>query len=290
MAADNSTTYGHLLKYWRQVRNFSQMELALECDTSSRHLSCVETGRAHPSRQLLLSLCSALEIPLRVRNTILISSGYAPLYQDTGLSQPEMREARLVLEKILRLHEPYPAMLIDRCWNIVLHNRTFEALGQAFLKDPALLRSENINLLRLLFHPDGMAQQIDNLAYVYDTMMERARRTLIVGDPNNQLNRLLEEIADYRPKENDRMSSDHNRLKALNSAAAAEQTNGSEQASLPQLIMPVHFRNSEWDIEVFTTVATLGSPLNITLQELQIECAYPVDDSSDVQLRKLTTA
>jgi transcriptional regulator with XRE-family HTH domain len=275
MTAIKSTSSGDLLKYWRQVRNVSQMDLALECDTSSRHLSCVETGRAHPSRQLLLRLCNALKIPLRVRNTILISSGYAHIYQDTGLSEPEMQEARLILNKILRLNDPYPAMLIDRCWNIIMCNSSFEVLCQAFIKDATLLQVENLNLLRLIFHPDAMASYIENLPYVYETMMERARRSLIVGDPNNQLADILDEMLQYRPKPQDGMSA-----MAVNDNQIID-ARQPEVSIMPQLIMPLHFRKDSLGIKFFTTVTTLGSPLNIALQELQIESAYPLDDDSE---------
>ena len=269
MNAIKSTSSGDLIKYWRQVRNVSQMDLALECDTSSRHSSCVETGRAHPSRQLLLRLCNALKIPLRVRNTILISSGYAHLYQDTGLSEPEMKDVRLVLEKLLYLNEPYPAMLIDRCWNIIMCNHSFEVLCRTFVKDQTVLETKKLNLLRLIFHPDAMALHIGNLPYVYETMMERARRSLIVGDPDNELANILAEMAEYRPKEGDFMTSMSVKSGANESCNKADTTEEHVASMMPQLIMPVHFHNEEWNINLFTTVTTLGSPLNISLQELQ---------------------
>ena len=137
-----------MLKYWRKRAGINQLELALECDTSSRHLSCVETERAHPSRHLLLRLCATLNIPLRVRNSILISAGYAPFYSETGLSDPEMEEARTLLQTILRANEPYPTMLLDRNMDIVLYNQSLEKMFKFFLLDKALLQEEPTNLLR----------------------------------------------------------------------------------------------------------------------------------------------
>jgi transcriptional regulator with XRE-family HTH domain len=270
MAAIKKSSTGELLRYWRRVRRYSQMDLSLECDTSSRHLSCVETGRAYPSRQLLLRICNVLEIPLRARNTILIAGGYAPFYQETGLSDPEMKEARVVLERILTLHEPYPAMLVDRCWDIVLCNTAFKRLVKAFANNYAVLENRQWNLMKLLFHADGWAPNVVNLPSVYTTMMERGRRNLVAGDSNHELTALLEEIVELRPREHEIWQS--------------EQLGGDAQ---PKLIMPVHYRKGEREVKLFTTVATLGAPLNITLQELTIESAYPVDDAGEAFFRSL---
>lgn len=268
MAEIEKTSTGDLLRYWRRVRRYSQMELSLDCDTSSRHLSCVETGRAYPSRQLLLRICNVLEIPLRARNTILIAGGYAPHYLETGLTEPEMDEARVVLEKILKLHEPYPAMLVDRHWDIVFSNNSFKGLVKAFAGNYAALQDSQWNLMRLLFHSDGWAPNIANLPSVYATMMERGRRSLIAGDVNHELADLLEEITELRPSEHE-----------------VWQSHELEADNQPKLIMPVHYKKGELEVNVFTTVATLGAPLNITLQELQIESGYPVDDASEAFFR-----
>ncbi|MFT4826119.1 MAG: transcriptional regulator with XRE-family HTH domain [Cryomorphaceae bacterium] len=270
MAEIKKSSAGELLRYWRRVRRYSQMELSLDCDTSSRHLSCVETGRAYPSRQLLMRICNVLEIPLRARNTILIAGGYSPFYQETGLSDPEMKEARMVLEKILTLHEPYPAMLIDRCWDIVLCNTGFKNLVKTFSANYPAFENEPWNLMKLLFHRDAWATNVVNLSSVYATMMERGRRSLMAGDSNRELTALLEEITELRPSEHERWLSEEQ-----------------EENIQPKLIMPVHFRKGNLKTNIFTTVATLGAPLNITLQELRIECGYPVDDASDVFFQTL---
>ncbi len=282
-----STSAADLLKHWRLVRSFSQMELALECDTSSRHLSCVETGRAQPSRQLLLKFCTVLRIPLRVRNNILISAGYAPIYQDTGLSEPEMSQARSILERLVLSHDPNPAMLIDRCWNIILSNNSFKKMCKAFVKEPSFLETEQLNLMSLLFHKDGMAACIENLPYVFDVMLERARRTLVAGDPGNELANLIEQLLQYRPIESDFMTSSAVKPSAIDKKRSKTTDVQQDSHSLPQLVMPIHIHNEHWNLSLFTTVATLGSPLNIALQELQIECAYPIDDATEIELQKL---
>jgi transcriptional regulator with XRE-family HTH domain len=261
----NSNSYGYLLKYWRNVRQLNQMELSLRCDTSARHLSCVETERAQPSRHLLLRVCTELQIPLRARNTILISAGYAPIYRETGLSEPEMEETRHVLNKILEQNNPFPAMVMNRDLDILMSNSGFRAYIAHVVKDRRIL-NENWNLLRLLFHPDGMASYIANLPYVYHTMAERARRNLMAGN-SERLTTVLAEIEQYRPRET---------------------VNPTD--NLAQLIMPVHIEKDGQQLNFYTLSATLGLPLNITLQEMHVECGYPVDDASEQLLKKLTAS
>lgn len=254
MPDTHKPSLGELLKYWRTVRNISQMELAMECDSSAKHLSFVETGRATPTRDLLLRMCEVLEIPLRTRNTILITTGYAPLYEETGLSEPEMTEVRELLERILAFNEPYPAMLIDRCMDISMANKSFLDMCRWLEVDESLLKPENLNLMRLCFHPQGFRNYIVDLRLVFCTMRERFRRQLIAGDPENKLGNLLAEVDSYEPQELD-----------------------TEAESLPKLLMPIHFRKGEQELSLVTTVATLGAPLNMTLQELQLEIGYPLE-------------
>jgi len=251
-------TYGGLLKYWRKQRGVNQSELALDCDTSSRHLSCVETERAQPSRHLLLRLCAALEVPLRARNSILISAGYAPLYRETGLSDPEMAQVRQLLETILRSNAPYPTMLLDGNMDIVMRNPYFDHLYHLFADDPGMLEKEKPNLLLLLFREGGFRRSIVNLGYVYQNMVERARRSLLTGAPDNRLREVLREVNTLAP----------------------EDMPGSERL-LAQIIMPLHLRKGPLELELSTTSATLGSNLNITLQELFIETAYPLGEASE---------
>jgi len=251
-------SYGGLLKYWRKQRGVNQSELALDCDTSSRHLSCVETERAQPSRHLLLRLCASLEVPLRARNSILISAGYAPLYRDTGLSDPEMAQVRQLLETILRSNAPYPTMLLDGNMDIVMRNPYFDHLYHLFADDPGMLEKEKPNLLLLLFREGGFRRSIVNLGYVYQNMVERARRSLLTGAPDNRLREVLREVNTLAP----------------------EDMPGSERL-LAQIIMPLHLRKGPLELELSTTSATLGSNLNITLQELFIETAYPLGEASE---------
>jgi len=257
-------SYGGLLKYWRKQRGVNQGDLALECDTSSRHLSCVETERAQPSRHLLLRLCAALDIPLRVRNSVLISAGYAPIYHETGLSDPEMAQARQLLETILRSNEPYPTMLLDGNMDMIMRNTGFENLFRHFSDDPAMLDEERPNLLLLLFREKGLRRHISNLSDVYRIMVERARRSLLTGAPDNRLRQVLQEVRQLMP----------------------EDIPGQEP-TLAQIIMPLKLQRDDLELELSTTSATLGSNLNITLQELFIETAYPLGKASRDAYKRL---
>jgi len=259
-------SYGDLLKYWRKLAGISQIDLALACDTSSRHLSCVETERAHPSRHLLLRLCTTLDIPLRARNSILISAGYAPLYEKTGLSDPEMAEARQMLVNILRISDPNPTMLLDNNMDIVMYNDGLEKLFTFFLVDPnMLLQEEKPNLNRLVLHPNGLAPYIIGYQRIYQVMMERARRSLLTRAPDQRLREILRELIQYAPEDK-----------------------APEEMPVAQLVMPLVMERDGLRVSLATTSATLGSSLNLTLQELFIETAYPTDEYSEEALRKLT--
>ena len=264
MSDSQKPSLGEMLKYWRTVRSMSQLQLALECESSAKHLSFVETGRATPTRDLLMQICDSLEIPMRSRNTILITTGYAPIYEETGLSEPEMEEARHLLERILKSNEPYPAMLVDRCMNIIMANKSFFCMCRWLGVNEALLNPEQLNLMRLCFHPLGIRDSIVNLRLVFNTMRARFRRSLIAGDEERKLSDLLDEIDGYAPKGEE---------------AGAE--------SLPKLLMPIHFRKDGQDLKLVTTGATLGAPLNITLQELQLEIGYPLGQEDERTLRAL---
>ena len=257
-------SYGEQLRYWRKFRGVNQTDLALECDTSSRHLSCVETERAQPSRHLLLRLCATLDIPLRARNSIMISAGYAPLYHETGLSDPEMAQAKELLGNILRANEPYPTMLLDGNMDIIMRNPYFDLLFRNFSDQPEMLDADPPNLLLLLFKPGGFRHYIENFAYVYRVMVERARRSLLTGAPGNRLREVLHEVAQLAPEDMP-----------------------GQEPPLAQIIMPLKLARDGLELELSTTSATLGSNLNITLQELFIETAYPLGETSTSNYEQL---
>jgi transcriptional regulator with XRE-family HTH domain len=184
---------GTLLRDWRLRRRLSQLDLAGEADISTRHLSFVETGRAAPSREMVLRLANRLDVPLRERNRLLVAAGYAPMYGERGLDEPAMAAARQAIDLVLRGHEPYPALAVDRHWTLVSYNRAVPLLmaGAA----PALLQPP-VNVLRLSLHPDGLAPRIVNLAAWRAHVLERLRQQ-IVASGDDDLGALADELRAY---------------------------------------------------------------------------------------------
>ncbi|NUP42425.1 MAG: helix-turn-helix transcriptional regulator, partial [Streptomyces sp.] len=164
---------GALLREWRRRRRLSQLELALLADTSARHLSCVETGRARPSRTMVLRLSAALDVPLRERNTLLMAADYAPAYRESSLDDEDMASVRAALDMMLTSHEPYPAVVVDRVWNVLTGNRAMSLLMSGI---PPHLLTPRPNVYRLTLHPDGLAPRLANLGEVRALFLERLRR------------------------------------------------------------------------------------------------------------------
>ncbi len=186
-----SRTIGDLLRDWRQRRRLSQMDLALEAEISTRHLSFMETGRATPSREMVLRLAESLDIPLRERNAMLVAAGFAPMFPERNLDDPSLAAARRAIDLVLAGHEPYPALALDRHWTIVAHNRAIAPFLEGCAAD---LLTPPINMVRLSLHPQGIAPRIDNLGEVRAHVVARLRRQIeLTADP--VLESLLEEIS-----------------------------------------------------------------------------------------------
>ena len=257
-----TTTVGDLLKDWRHRRRLSQLELAVDADVSPRHLSFVETGRSRPSRELVLHLAEHLDVPLRERNLLLLAAGYAPVYRESELASDEMAPVRDALDKILTGHEPYPAIIVDRRWNLVSANRP--ALG--LLTDgvaPELL-APPANTLRVSLHPDGLAPRIGNLPEWSAHLMTRLKRMhLASGDP--ELGALYEELLGYP-------------------GVVADHVTAPGPAAM--LFVPLTLRVSEGpDLHFFSTLATFGTAVDITVAELAIESFFPADPATAGALR-----
>jgi transcriptional regulator with XRE-family HTH domain len=260
------TSPGEQLKYWRGTRQLSQLDLAVDADTSARHLSFIETGRAHPSRELLLKLMASLDVPLRSRNTILINAGYAPSYEKTGLNRSEMEQIAVMLGSMVNILEPYPAMLIDRNWDIIECNKAFIRMCEIFIDDASLLDRRPMNLLRIFLDQQGVGHSVTNLPDVYATMLNRARRMINVTGSSEENRRLLKDLMDKRP--DGTVNIDEN---------------------LPHLVMPLRLKKGDLELNLLTMVATMGAPLNITLQEIQLEFGLPMDDASKEFLKALAS-
>jgi transcriptional regulator with XRE-family HTH domain len=240
---------GPLLREWRRRRRMSQLELALAAGVSARHLSFVENGRSRPSVEMVVQLAAALDVPLRDRNELLLAAGYAPLYGQRGLDEPDMAAVRETLELVLRGHEPYPAVVVDRHWGIVAANGALAVLTEGAA--PELLEPP-ANVLRLALHPDGVAPRIVNFAQLRATLLQSlGRQAVATGDP--ALAALLDELR---------------RLPG-----------GGEPApdGSPDVAVPLRIRWRDTELSFISTLTTFARATDITVAELAIESFFPTD-------------
>jgi transcriptional regulator with XRE-family HTH domain len=251
---------GELLRDWRQRRRLSQMELALQVEVSTRHLSCLETGRATPSRAMLMRLAQRLDVPLRERNRLMLAAGYAPLYTERPLDDGAMAAVREAMAAVLRGHEPYPALAIDRRWQLVAANDATRRLLAGV--DPALLEPP-VNVLRVSLHPRGLAPRIANLAQWRGHLFERLGGQLAAsGDA--RLAELLRELRDYP-------------------GAGAETAPAPPQA----VVVPLQLDTPAGALSLLGTTTVFGMPNDVTLSELALEAFYPADTATGERLRAL---
>jgi transcriptional regulator with XRE-family HTH domain len=253
-------TFGERLRGWRQRRRLSQLDLALDAEISARHLSFVETGRASPSRDMVLRLAAELDVPLRERNALLLAAGYAPVYADRPLDDASLAATKAAIETLLAAHDPFPALAIDRHWNLVTANTAGQRLIQGVA--PHLLKPP-INVLRLSLHPEGAAPRIENLAEWKAHLLHRLRKQFEASaDPF--LLELLEELRAYpAPPLQDRPE---------NAAIA----------------VPLCVRTAKGTMAFLSTTLLFGSPLEVTLAELAIEIFLPANEETVARLRTAT--
>jgi transcriptional regulator with XRE-family HTH domain len=255
--------FGERLRQWREHRRLSQLDLALLAEVSTRHLSFVETGRASPSRDMVLRLAEHLEVPLRERNDLLLSAGYAPAYAETPVDAPHMAAVRDALRQVLNGHEPYPAVVVDRRWNLVEANRSVQ-----FFMDqvPPELLKPPINVLRASLHPDGMAGRIVNLAEWRRHLLDRLRRQIELTS-DAELAELYAELRAYPGDVPER-----------------------PEPPLPErsaVVAPLRLRHADGELAFFSIVASFGTPIDITVAELAIESFFPADEHTASVLRGL---
>jgi transcriptional regulator with XRE-family HTH domain len=252
---------GNLLRDWRRRRHLSQLDLALDAGISARHLSFVETGRSKPSPEMVLRLADELDVPLRDRNQLLLAAGYAPVYGERALDDDEMAPVREALQQVLDGHEPYPAVVVDRGWNMVAANRAVGLLTA--LVSPALLEPP-VNVLRASLHPDGMATHIANLGQWREHLLHRlGRHVTLTGDET--LAALYEELAGYPGPD----------------PAPAAPT------AVPDIVVPLRLRTPGGELAFFSTVTTFGTPVDVTVSELAVEAFFPADAATAEAIRAL---
>ncbi|WP_036966884.1 helix-turn-helix domain-containing protein [Promicromonospora kroppenstedtii] len=249
-------TVGELLRQWRQRRRLSQLDLAIAADVSARHVSLVETGRSQPSAEMVLRLAEQLDVPLRDRNQLLLAAGFAPRYAERPLGADALIPARDAVGRVLRAHEPYPALVFDRRWNILLTNRAVDRFFGGVAPD--LLRPP-VNLVRLGLDPRGLAPLVVNLADVRSVFRARVRRQLATV-PDAELTALYEELLAPGPP-----GAGHD---------------GASIEAESDVVIPMIIRFDGRELRLFSTITTFGTPMDITLDEVAVESYYPADDET----------
>ena len=253
---------GTLLRDWRQRRRLSQLDLAVDADVSTRHLSFVETGRSLPSREMVLRLAERLEVPLRERNRLLTAAGYAPMFGERRLDDPALAAARQAIELVLKGHEPNPALAVDRHWNLVSYNRMLPHLLAGL---PAELLQPPVNVLRLSLHPQGLAPRILNLAQWRAHLFARLRQQ-VEASGDAVLAALAEELRAYPAPADERSE-----------ARTAE----------PGVVVPLQFATPGGTLSFISTTTVFGTPVDITLSEIALETFFPADAATADALRRL---
>lgn len=247
---------GALLRQWRDARGRSQLELAMDMGVSQRHISFIESGRSSPSRALLLGVANALEVPLRDRNALLLAAGYAPMYAEPAWDAAEMRVVHRALERMLKQHEPYPALVLDRHWNVLMTNDAAPRFFGQFVDLGRYPRPRN--LLRLMFDPNGLRPFVANWEAVAAGLFQRIHREAVGGVIDEVTRGLIEELL------------------AMPGVSADWRT---ADVSGTSPVVPIRFVHEGRETSWFSMVSTVGTPQALAAQELRVECMFPVDDT-----------
>ena len=263
--------FARMLRSWRELRKRSQLDLALDAGVSQRHLSFLESGRSRPSRDMILQLAEVLDIPLRERNLLLHAAGFAPLFPQRTLDDADMAAVRQALELTLQHHEPFPAIVVDRQWNLVLANnaaqRFIGLLGDAEQVWQRVDPDGSRNLMRLTFHPDGMQPLLQNWDQVATLLLSRLQREVAADPTHEALNQLFEDLC---------------RLPGV-----PGQWRSHTWLDTPPPILPLEINLGAQALKVFTMISTFGTALDITAEELRVETFFPADAFSTGFFRML---
>jgi len=261
------TELGNLLKQWRRVRGRSQLDISVDTGISQRQISFIESGRSVPSRLTLAGIAQALQIPLRERNALLLAAGYAPLYSDAPWNSDEMRSVTKALQRMIAQHEPYPAIVMDRYWNILLTNDAAPRFFNCFIDMSE--RPSPRNMLHLMFDPTGMRPFIANWEALAKTLIQRVHREAVGHVADEKTKDLVTDLLAYPD---------------VRSGWRAPETLN----TLPMI--PMSFVKNGAMMNYFSLVTTVGTPQTIAAQELRVECMYPADDDTEVFHAKLLAA
>jgi transcriptional regulator with XRE-family HTH domain len=263
MSGVQTPPVGHLLRDWRRRRRLSQLDFACEADISARHLSFLETGRSLPSREMVMRLAERLDVPLRERNQLLVAAGYAPVFSERSLEDPTLEAARRVVDLVLKGHEPFPALAVDRHWNLVTSNRAVAPLLAGV--EPSLLEPP-VNVLRLSLHPRGLAPRIVNLAEWRSHLLARLRRQVDVSaDP--VLAELLDELSAYP-------------------APRVDKRHAAGDTDYAGVAVPFRLATEDGTLSFLSTTTVFVTPVDITLSELALESFFPADAATSEALTR----
>lgn len=257
------TPLGELLRHWRNVRAMSQLSLALEANISQRQLSFIESGRSVPGRQTLLAIAVALDVPLRERNNLLLAAGYAPLYSASPWNADDMQSINRALSRVLRQHEPFPAIVMDRHWNVLMTNDAAPRFFNAFIDLSA--RKQPRNMLHLMFDPLGMRPHLADWRAVACSLLQRVQRETVgrVIDPETK--QLIDDLLAY-----DGVPSDWKTWQPMAAAAASP-------------MIPLGFLKDGAVLSYFSMVMSVGAPATVAAEELRVECMFPADDLTEAK-------
>jgi len=268
-AALQPDMFGPMLRAWRRRRGASQLALALQSGVSQRHVSFLESGRAKPSREMVVQLTTALDVPLRQRNTMLLAAGFAPAYRESNLGAPELTPVRQAIDRMLKQQEPYPAVVIDRLWNLLDANEAANAFTVFLFEGPppALPPGKPANLLRWLLDPKALRSKVANWEEVAHYLVSTTYAEILADGGEPKALAFIQEIMTYPDV-----------------PASFRKLRFEER---PPPVLTVDYIVGGRSLSVFTTIATLGTPQDVTLQEVRIECFFPADDRSDALFKSL---
>lgn len=255
---------GNLLKQWRGLRGRSQLDISVDTGISQRQISFIESGRSVPTRSTLLGIAQVLEIPLRERNTLLLAAGYAPLYSDAAWNSDEMKSIGKALTRMIAQHEPYPAFVMDRYWNVVLTNDAAPRFFNCFIDMSR--RPAPRNMLHLMFDSQGMRPHIAHWEALAKALLQRVRREAVGHIIDQKTKELLAELLAYPDVPADLQAPD---------------------MPNPLPMIPISFARQGITLNYFSLVTTVGTPQTIAAQELRVECMYPADDATEALHAKL---
>lgn len=260
-----------LLRYWREMRGKSQFDLSLDTGVSQRHISFIESGRSVPSRETLMQLADALDVPLRDRNSLLLAAGYAPSFSDAAWNSSQMRSITIALESVLKKHEPFPAMVMDRYWNVLMANAAAPRFFNCFIDMAARARPQN--MLHLMFDPKGMRPFIANWEELASALIQRVYREAVGRVIDEKTAELIEALRAYP---------------GVESAWRVRERSNAAPAIMP--FVPMTFVQGDRLLNYFSMVTTVGTPQTIAAQELRIECMFPADTATQAHHADLLSA